>query len=97
MPNVSEPPLAGIDFIDPSGRKRLDRMVRTRLQRCTSCGEFGLGARCGECGSVMAAVSPMKYSPEDPQGARRRKRMDVGSDEWIDSLPTTRQEESEEE
>lgn len=97
MPNVSEPPLAGIDFIDPSGRKRLDRMVRTRLQRCTSCGEFGLGTRCGECGSVMAAVSPMKYSPEDPQGARRRKRMDVGSDEWIDSLPTTRQEESEEE
>ena len=72
-------------------------MVRTRLQRCTSCGEFGLGARCGECGSAIAAVSPMKYSPEDPQGARRRKRMDVGSDEWLDSLPTTRKEESEEE
>ncbi len=89
--------MADIDFIDPSGRKRPDSMVRTRLQRCTSCGEFGLGARCGECGSAMAAVSPMKYSPEDPQGARRRKRMDVGSDEWLDSLPTTRKGESEEE
>ncbi|MBJ36233.1 MAG: ribosome biogenesis protein [Euryarchaeota archaeon] len=72
-------------------------MVRTRLQRCTSCGEYGLGARCEKCGSAMAAVSPMKYSPEDPQGARRRKRMDVGSDEWLESLPTTRNEESEEE
>ena len=89
--------MADIDFIDPSGRKRPVSMVRTRLQRCTSCGEFGLGARCSECGSAMAAVSPMKYSPEDPQGARRRKRMDVGSDEWLDSLPTTRKEESEEE
>ena len=52
---------------------------------------------CEKCGSAMAAVSPMKYSPEDPQGARRRKRMDVGSDEWLESLPTTRNEESEEE
>jgi len=45
----------------------------------------------------MIAVSPMKYSPEDPQGARRRKRMNVGSEEWLESLPTTRKEESEEE
>tara|TARA_B100001123_G_C15121505_1_gene951538 strand:+ start:473 stop:610 length:138 start_codon:yes stop_codon:yes gene_type:complete len=45
----------------------------------------------------MVAVSPMKYSPEDPQGARRRKRMNVGSDEWLESLPTTRKVESEEE
>tara|TARA_B100000676_G_scaffold121374_1_gene121023 strand:+ start:1852 stop:1989 length:138 start_codon:yes stop_codon:yes gene_type:complete len=45
----------------------------------------------------MAAVSPMKYSPEDPQGARRRKRLNVGSDQWLDSLPTTRKKEDEEE
>ncbi len=89
--------MASIDFIDPSCRKRIDTMVRTRLQRCTSCGEFGLGTRCEECGSVMAAVSPMKYSPEDPQGARRRKRINVGSEEWLESLPTTRNKESEEE
>ena len=72
-------------------------MVRAKLQRCTSCGEYGLGTRCGECGAAMAAVSPMKYSPEDPQAARRRKRMIVGSDEWLESLPTTRKKESEEE
>ena len=72
-------------------------MVRTRLQRCTSCDEYGLGTRCPKCGAAMVAVSPMKYSPEDPQGARRRKRMIVGSDEWLESLPTTRKVESEEE
>ena len=72
-------------------------MVRTRLQRCTACGEYGLGTRCSECGAGMVAVSPMKYSPEDPQGSRRRKRMDVGSEEWLESLPTARKVESEEE
>jgi hypothetical protein len=45
----------------------------------------------------MVAVSPMKYSPEDPQGARRRKRLDVGSKEWFASLPTPRVDGSEEE
>ena len=40
----------------------------------------------------MVAVSPMKYSPEDPQGARRRKRRDVGSKEWLESLPTPRKD-----
>ena len=64
---------------------------------CTSCGEYGIEIRCGGCGAAMVAVSPLKYSPEDPQGARRRKRMNVGSDEWLDSLPTTRKKESEEE
>ncbi len=43
----------------------------------------------------MVAVAPLKYSPEDPQGARRRQRVDAGSDEWVESLPTTREEESE--
>ncbi len=46
---------------------------------------------------MMVAVSPMKYSPEDPQGSRRRKRMDVGSEEWLESIPTARKVESEEE
>ena len=45
----------------------------------------------------MVAVSPMKYSPEDPQGARRRKRLDVGSEEWLESLPTPRDNGGEEE
>jgi hypothetical protein len=40
----------------------------------------------------MVAVSPMKYSPEDPQGARRRKRLDVGSKGWLESLPTPRED-----
>jgi len=69
-----------------------DWMVRTKLQRCTACGEYGLGVRCKECGAPMVAVSPMKYSPEDPQGARRRKRLDVGSKEWLESLPTPRED-----
>jgi len=72
-------------------------MVRTRLQRCSTCGEYGLATRCKECGTAMVAVSPMKYSPEDPQGARRRKRLDVGSKEWFASLPTPRVDGSEEE
>ena len=81
----------GIDFIDSSKRTLIeDRMVRTRLQRCSACGEYGLATRCKECGAAMVAVSPMKYSPEDPQGARRRKRLDVGSEEWLASLPTPR-------
>ena len=67
-------------------------MVRTKLQRCTACGEHGLGTRCKECGAAMVAVSPMKYSPEDPQGARRRKRLDVGSKEWLEALPTPRKD-----
>ena len=45
----------------------------------------------------MVAVSPMKYSPEDPQGARRRKRRDVGSEEGRASLPTPRDDGGEEE
>jgi len=38
----------------------------------------------------MVTVAPLKYSPEDPQGARRRQRVNAGSDEWINSLPTPR-------
>lgn len=43
----------------------------------------------------MTAVAPMKYSPQDAQGARRRQREDAGTDEWIEELPTPRKEEDE--
>ena len=70
-------------------------MARTRLQRCTVCGEYGLAEECKECGGKMTAVAPMKYSTQDAQGARRRQREDAGSDEWIEELPTPRKEENE--
>lgn len=70
-------------------------MARTRLQRCTACGEYGLAEECKECGGKMTAAAPMKYSPQDAQGARRRQREDAGSDEWIEELPTPRKEENE--
>jgi|TARA_B100000959_G_scaffold113894_1_gene120081 hypothetical protein len=44
----------------------------------------------------MTAVAPLKYSPQDAQGARRRQREDAGSEEWIESLPTPRKKEEEE-
>lgn len=65
-------------------------MVRTKLQRCVECGEYGLGNTCETCDGKMVTVAPLKYSPEDPQGARRRQRVNAGSDEWINSLPTPR-------
>ena len=65
-------------------------MVRTKLQRCNDCGEYGLGENCKKCNGKMEAVAPLKYSTEDPQGARRRQRVDAGSDEWVESLPTPR-------
>ena len=40
----------------------------------------------------MEVVAPLKYCPEDPQGNRRRERLDAGSKEWLESLPTTRKE-----
>ena len=70
-------------------------MARTRLQRCTVCGEYGFAEECKECGGKMTAAAPMKYSPQDAQGARRRQREDAGSDEWIEKLPTPRKEEDE--
>ena len=41
----------------------------------------------------MESAAPLKYSPEDPQGARRRKRQNAGSEEWIESLPNPGEEE----
>ena len=64
-------------------------MARTKLQTCVECGAFGLSEQCPECKGKMEAVAPLKYSPEDPQGARRRKRVDAGSEEWVEQLPST--------
>lgn len=71
-------------------------MARTRLQRCTACGGYGLGEECKKCGEKMTTVAPLKYSPQDSQGARRRQREDAGSEEWIEALPTPRKEGEEE-
>ena len=70
-------------------------MARTRLQRCTVCGEYGLAEECKECRGKMTSAVPLKFSPQDAQGARRRQREDAGSDEWIEALPTPRKEEDE--
>tara|TARA_B100000282_G_C31623091_1_gene440277 strand:- start:298 stop:429 length:132 start_codon:yes stop_codon:yes gene_type:complete len=40
----------------------------------------------------MVTSAPLKYSPEDPQGKRRREREDAGSDEWVESLPSPNEE-----
>ncbi len=63
-------------------------MVRSKLQHCEECNIYGLGPNCEKCGAMMSPPSPLKYSPEDPQGARRRQRQEAGSDEWVDSLPS---------
>lgn len=65
------------------------------MQRCKECRNFGLGAKCEQCGGGMEAVAPLKFSPEDPQGARRRKRVDAGSQEWVDTLPSPRKSDEE--
>jgi rRNA maturation protein Nop10 len=71
-------------------------MARTRLQKCTACGEYGLGEECKDCGGRMITVAPLKFSPQDAQGARRRQRENAGSDEWIEKLPTPRKGDEEE-
>ena len=67
-------------------------MVRSELQYCKSCDLYGLGPDCDVCGKVMVTSAPLKYSPEDPQGKRRREREDAGSDEWVESLPSPNEE-----
>ena len=42
----------------------------------------------------MEAAASLKFSPEDPQGSRRRKRQDAGSDEWEISLPSPRKDDA---
>ena len=67
-------------------------MVRSKLQYCKSCDLYGLGPDCDVCGKVMVTSAPLKYSPEDPQGKRRRERENAGSDEWVQSLPSPNEE-----
>lgn len=67
-------------------------MVRSKLQYCKSCDSYGLGPNCKVCGDVMVSSAPLKYSPEDPQGKRRRERENAGSDEWVESLPSPNEE-----
>jgi len=71
-------------------------MVRTRLLKCVKCKKIGLGPDCDKCGEKMVNVAPMKFSPEDPQGSRRRQRVDAGSEEWVSSLPTPRRRDEDE-
>jgi len=71
-------------------------MARTKLQRCVECGSFGLSERCSECNGRMESVAPLKFSPEDPQGARRRKRVDAGSEEWLNQLPSAEGDDTDE-
>ena len=67
-------------------------MVRSKLQYCKTCDLYGLGPDCDVCGKVMVTSAPLKYSPEDPQGKRRRERENAGSDEWVESLPSPNEE-----
>ena len=67
-------------------------MVRSKLQYCKSCDLYGLGPDCDVCGKVMVTSAPLKYSPEDPPGKRRRERENAGSDEWVESLPSPNEE-----
>jgi len=67
-------------------------MVRSKLQYCKTCDLYGLGPDCDVCGKVMVSSAPLKYSPEDPQGKRRRDRENAGSDEWVESLPSPNEE-----
>ena len=67
-------------------------MGRSKLQYCKSCDLYGLGPDCDVCGKVMVTSAPLKYSPEDPQGKRRRERENAGSDEWVESLPSPNEE-----
>ena len=74
----------------------LDSMARTRLKRCIECKKFGLKDKCQDCGKSTEVVAPLKYSPEDSQGTRRRKRLNAGSQEWVESLPSIKGEDSDE-
>ena len=47
-------------------------MARTRLQKCTTCGAYGLSETCAECGAPAQAAVPMRFSPEDSRADIRR-------------------------
>lgn len=45
----------------------------------------------------MKTAAPLKFSPEDRQGERRRQRKEVGSGKWSASLPSIENKDEEEE
>ena len=63
-------------------------MARTKLQKCTACGEYGLSETCKKCGAQAQAAGPMRFSPEDPRADLRRRLKNVESKEWAESLPS---------
>ena len=67
-------------------------MARTRLQKCTVCGAYVLSETCGDCGGQAQAAGPMRFSPEDARADLRRKLKQVGTKEWLDSLPSPEDE-----
>ncbi|MDP7387605.1 MAG: nucleolar RNA-binding Nop10p family protein [Candidatus Thalassarchaeaceae archaeon] len=71
-------------------------MPRSKLQRCPTCHSYGFKRVC-DCGATRVSVAPLKYSPEDPQGDRRRTREGWGTEEWVDGLPSPRNAGEEEE
>jgi len=81
---------------EPGARAKTAFMARTRLQRCPACLSYGFSRECA-CGEMRVAVAPLRFSPEDPQGHRRRQREGWGSEEWVKNLPTPRKEGDEEE
>ena len=68
-------------------------MARTRLQKCTTCGAYGLSEICRECGAPAQAAGPMRFSPEDNRADIRRKLKDVESEAWVEQLPSPEDEE----
>jgi rRNA maturation protein Nop10 len=63
-------------------------MARSRLQKCTACGAYGLAETCGDCGSPAQAAGPMRFSPEDVRADLRRRLKDVESKAWAANLPS---------
>ena len=68
-------------------------MARTRLQKCTTCGAYGLSEICKECGAPAQAAVPMRFSPEDARADLRRKLKNVESEGWVEQLPSPEDEE----
>lgn len=67
-------------------------MARTRLQKCTACGAYGLAETCGDCGGKAQAAGPLRFSPEDARADLRRKLKDVESKAWAENLPSPEDE-----
>jgi len=72
-------------------------MGRSNLQKCPECSLYFLASECPDCGNKMRTAAPLKFSPEDRQGERRRQRKEVGSGKWSASLPSIENKDEEEE